>query len=63
MHGLVSIYRNWLVLLLRRLVIIYYQLPDQQKTVQAQVYTAILIEGAIGDVYRAIYMYTRALKC
>ncbi len=63
MHGLVSIYRNWLVLLLRRLVIIYYQLPDQQKTVQAQVYTAILIEGAIGDVYSAIYMYTRALKC
>ncbi len=34
---LVSLYRNWLVLLLRRLVMIYYQPPDQHQTVQAQV--------------------------
>ena len=30
-------YRNWLVLLLRRLVMMYYQPSDQQQTVQAQV--------------------------
>ena len=29
---LFSLYRNWLVLLLRRLVMIYYQPPDQQLT-------------------------------
>ncbi len=36
---LVSLYRNWLVLLLGRLVMIYYQPPDHQQTLQAQVYT------------------------
>ncbi len=40
---LFSLYRNWLVLLLRRLVMIYYQPPDQHQTVQAQVLLNVCI--------------------
>ena len=53
----VSLYRNWLVLLLRRLVMIYYQPPDQHQTVQAQVLpynTIIIIIGVCVDV-RILY--------